>query len=111
MKKILFCFQQVGGVNALLPLIEQLQEKSNAKTSLFSNVSPTGYQYWITAGAGKYGFGLSYVIKLTEARVELYVAGQDAEQNKQRFEKLRLKSNEIEEIFGEPLVVLDGFCD
>lgn len=26
MKKILFCFQQVGGVNALLPLIEQLQD-------------------------------------------------------------------------------------
>jgi hypothetical protein len=82
---------------------EQLLEKSNKKTSLFANVSPTGYQHWINAGAGKFGLGLSYVVKLNQSRVELFIAGLEAEQNKARFDTLKEKGNEIEAAFGEPL--------
>lgn len=83
---------------------EQLLEKSNEKSTLFSNVSPGGAQNWVTAGAGKYGLGFNYVIKLNEARVELFISGTDAEQNKNRFEKLMESSKEIEKAFEEPLV-------
>jgi hypothetical protein len=82
---------------------EQLIEKSNKKTPLFTNVSPTGYQHWISAGVGKFGLGLNYVVKLNESRVELFIAGPDAEQNKKRFEALKAKREEIEATFGDAL--------
>jgi uncharacterized protein DUF4268 len=82
---------------------EKLLEKSNQKTSLFSNISPTGYQSWLTAGAGKSGLGWVYCTTTNICRVELFISGTNSELIKQRFKALKEKSNEIEKDFSEPL--------
>lgn len=82
---------------------QQLLEKSNVATSIFANVSATSYQNWLNAGAGKYGLSWVYVIKLHEARVELFLSGSDPHLIRQRFEILKAKSDDIGTAFGEPL--------
>ncbi len=81
---------------------DQLLKLCNQKTNLFSNVSPVGYQSWITAGAGKAGLGWSFVASKKNARVELFICG-DAGINKKRFDKLALHKKQIEKSFGESL--------
>ena len=80
----------------------QLLEKSNAKTALFSNVSPSK-ECSIGAGAGKSGLSFKYVILKNSARIELYIDTGDRDRNKQIYDQLYGKRQEIESDFGEKL--------
>ena len=81
-----------------------LLERAKEKTRLHSNITP-GKDSWISTGAGKYGFGYSYVIRQHDAQVELYIdRGKDTEaENKAIFDTLLESRDEIENVFGEPL--------
>ncbi len=81
----------------------QLLEYSNSKTSLFINVSPVGYQNWITTGAGKSGLSWVYSIWLNKSNVHLYFGSHEAQKNKERFHKLLTHKSEIENEFGNIL--------
>ncbi len=82
---------------------EQLLYKCSQKTSIFENVSPVGYQNWVSAGAGKAGVVWQLVAWDTVARAELYLMEPDPEIHRGRFEALRMHKEEIERSFGEPL--------
>jgi len=83
---------------------KQLLERCRQKTNLFSNISPVGYQNWVNAGAGKSGLMWSLVIMDKAARVELFLCAPAAEINQKRFEAMLTHKDEIEKIFGEPLL-------
>lgn len=83
---------------------EQLLERCRQKTSLFSNVSPVGYQNWVTAGAGKSGLMWTLCAMEKVARVELFFCAPTAEVNQKRFEALLARKDEIEKKFGESLL-------
>lgn len=84
---------------------QQLLDRAKAKTKLHAAVSATSGG-WIMTGAGKAGFGFSYVIRRHESGVELYIdRGKDAvERNKEMFDLLARSRTEIESAFGGPLV-------
>ena len=81
---------------------EQLLEKSNAKTELFSNGSPSK-ECSIRTGAGKSGLSYRYTILKNSARIELYIDTGDTDKNNQIFDQLYSKREEIESDFGEEL--------
>jgi hypothetical protein len=85
-----------------LEFFRQLLELSNAKTALFKNVSPAGYQGWLNAGAGKSGLAWSFVVRRNDGRAELFLCS-DAQTNLKRFNNLLSKKEEIETAFDEPL--------
>lgn len=58
---------------------------------------------WISAGAGKSGLAYSYVVTMNEVRVELNIDRGDKEVNRQIFNALLSKKDEIESQFGESL--------
>jgi hypothetical protein len=84
---------------------EQFLFKCNQKTNLFSNISPNGYQHWISAGAGTSGlqWGIGYYSK-KPALVEIYFCSDSSESNRNRIEYLASKKLEIEKNFGEILI-------
>jgi hypothetical protein len=82
---------------------EQLLERCKSKTSLFSNVSPVGYQGWLNTGAGKAGLMWSLVAMNKSARAELFFCAPTQETNKKRFEVMLEHKEDIEKRFGEPL--------
>lgn len=83
---------------------EQLLERCKARTNLFGNVSPVGYQNWVNAGGGK--SGLMWTLCATEkvARVELFFCAPSAEVNQRRYDALLARRDEIEKGFGESLL-------
>lgn len=81
---------------------EQLLEKSNAESSLFSTISPK-QQGWIGKGAGIGGVAYTYVIRNDWARVELYIDTGSRERNKEIFDALHAQKDEIETEFGEEI--------
>jgi hypothetical protein len=81
----------------------QLLEKSNKKTTLFSNVSPSK-NGWIHARAGISGVKYSYIILMDKARVQLSIESGDADKNKRVFDSLYESKQQIENDFGEQLV-------
>jgi len=82
----------------------QLLAKSKERTKLHANISP-GKENWIGTGAGKSGLSYNYVITMNWGAAELYIdKGKDAEEiNKQIFDALHAKKDEIESEFGESL--------
>lgn len=80
----------------------ELLEKAKEKTKLHAKISP-GKEYWISAGAGKSGLGFSYVVRMDDAQVELYIDRGEAEWNKMVFNTFLQHRVEIEELFGGPL--------
>lgn len=80
----------------------ELLEKAKTKTKLHAKVSP-GIGNWVSAGAGKSGLGFSYVVRMDDAQVELYIDRGEAEWNKMVFNTFLQHKSEIEQIFGEPL--------
>jgi len=80
----------------------ELLEKAKTKTKLHAKVSP-GIENWVSAGAGKSGLGFSYVVRMNDAQVELYIDRGEAEWNKMVFNTFLQHKSEIEQIFGEPL--------
>ena len=83
---------------------EQLLTACNQKISLFSNISPNGYQNWILAGTGK--SGTSWCIESWNkfSRVSYGFNSPSAELNKNRFKSVNSHKEEIEKSFGEPLI-------
>lgn len=82
---------------------EQLLSIANQKTTLFSNISPNGYQSWISASAGKSGFAWLLQSLRNISKVDLWLSSPSADINKERFDRLYLNKDKIEEIFGEEL--------
>lgn len=76
---------------------ERLLERSQGKTSLFSNVKPVASS-WISTGIGLSGLSLNYTITNNVGGVELYIdKGNDGkETNKARFDYLYERKDEIE---------------
>lgn len=87
----------------VLEFFQQLLERSNRLTQLFTNVSPTANGSWISAGGGKQGLAFTYVVGRRKARVEFVFWGTDPQLNKRRFELLKTKKDTIEASFGGPL--------
>jgi len=81
---------------------EQLLERSKNITQLFSNISP-GTQNWISTGGGRSGFGFAYVVLMKSTQVELYIDTGKLEENKNYFDKLVTRKDQIEEKFGNSL--------
>lgn len=81
---------------------EQLLEKAKAKTDLHAEIKP-GKENWISAGAGKTGLGFSYVVRMDDAQVELYIDRGEGEWNKRVFNALLQHKSEIEDLFGDGL--------
>jgi hypothetical protein len=82
---------------------QQLLERCRPRSTLFSNVSPVGYQNWVNAGAGKSGLMWTFCAMGREARVELFFCASDAEVNRKRYDAFLARKDEIEKAFGEPL--------
>lgn len=77
----------------------QLIERSQQKTSLFQNISPsTTSNNMIRAGAGKAGVHFAYLIQAHTADVELRINN-----NEELFNTLLEKQGEIQQAFGQPL--------
>jgi hypothetical protein len=83
--------------------------KSNAKTTLFANVSPNKGST-LLAGAGVDGLHYDYVILENEARIQLTIESGDSAKNKSIFDNLHSKRDQIEHDFEDQLVWnrLDG---
>lgn len=82
----------------------QLLERAQARTRLFSTISP-GNHGWISTGSGMRGLPYNYVIWEHEAGVELYIdrgKERDAE-NKAIFDALQGSRTDIEKEFGGEL--------
>jgi hypothetical protein len=83
---------------------EQLLEGARKKTSLHSGVSP-GIDNWLGTGAGKSAMRWTYVIRMDDTQVELYIDRGDSseEWNKSVFDKLHAHREDVEQAFGGPL--------
>jgi hypothetical protein len=81
---------------------KQLLEHARGKTPLHARISPSTGN-WISAGTGKGGLVYSYVIRMDDAQVELYIDRGDAEENKRIFEALHANKQAIESAFGSSL--------
>lgn len=82
---------------------EQLLAKVNEVSHVFNNVSPVGYQSWVSAGAGKSGLMWTLVAMKKISRVEFFLCHSDYDVNKSRFNLLYEHKKDIEQNFGESL--------
>ncbi|MEW6180949.1 MAG: DUF4268 domain-containing protein [Chloroflexota bacterium] len=76
---------------------EQLLEKAKAKTNLHTKIKP-GKENWISAGAGKSGLSFAYVVRMDNAKVELYIDRGEGEWNKRVFKMGYCSNNEKSKI-------------
>jgi hypothetical protein len=80
----------------------QLLERAKERTSLHARISPAK-DSWVSAGAGKSGLAFAYVVRMNDARVELYIDTAEADVNKSIFDQLHADRDRIEETFGTAL--------
>lgn len=80
----------------------ELLAKAKDKTMLHARVTPT-IENWLNAGAGKSGLTYSYLIRMGDAEVELYIDRGEAEENKRIFDMLYAHKVEIEAAFEDGL--------
>jgi CBS domain-containing protein len=80
----------------------QLLEKAKEKTSIHANISPSR-EHWASASSGLRGVSYNYVIRMQDAKIELYVDRGDQYENKRIFAELFEKRAEIEARFGDAL--------
>lgn len=81
----------------LLPLLKE-------KEPSITTASSVGYGNWFAFGAGRGGFSYSFCFTLdSKFRVELYIDTGDLARNKEVFDHLQQKREEIEGAFGTPL--------
>lgn len=82
----------------------QLLNYEKQKTKLHANISPTQHN-WLGTSAGKQGLGFNYSIRKHGASVELYIdrGKEKGEENKNIYNQLYRKKEEIEKMFGEKL--------
>jgi len=83
---------------------DQLLYVANQKTNLFSNISPNGYQSWISASAGRSGMNWLMSSMKKNSKIVFFLNSPTLEINKERYEKLTLHKDKIEEAFGEKLI-------
>jgi hypothetical protein len=76
---------------------------SNKKNSLFSNISPSK-ENWLGIGIGMFGFALNVVVLRNNARVEIYLNTGSKDVNKEYFDFLHNRKEQIEKEFGDDLV-------
>lgn len=83
----------------------QLIEQFKLKHNLFGAISPSK-DNWIAAGAGKRGIGYTFWITKNGLRIELRIdRGKDSEmENLKIFKELLAHKDEIERVFGYPLI-------
>jgi len=83
---------------------EQHLSRAKQRTQLHAGISPS-MDHWVKAGAGRSGLGYSYLIRKTDAQVELYIdRGEGCEsENKATFDALIAHREQIEVAFGESL--------
>lgn len=81
---------------------EQLLDRAKERTSLHARISP-GKEHWIGAGAGRSGLAFTYVIRMNDAQVELYIDQGETGANKRIFDRLFASKEQIKAAFGEPL--------
>ena len=79
-----------------------LLEKVNQKSNLFQNISPS-QNSWIGTGSGARDARYNFVVSKQYARVEIYIDRGDKDENKQVFDYLFDKKEEIENKFGNNL--------
>lgn len=82
---------------------KQLLKAMGSKTDMFQNISP-GESNWLGTGAGLSGVLFYCVISRSDARVELYLAKKQKEENKHIFHALEKQKAALESAFGETLV-------
>lgn len=75
---------------------------AKARGTRHANIS-AGSHNWLGARSGVRGFGFNYVIVQDYALVELYIDRTDAVENKQVFDRLHARKDEIERAFGGSL--------
>ena len=86
---------------------ESLLERTNEKTSLFSQRSPTTETH-LNAGSGKAGIFYRYVVRQNDASVGLRIRMKSAEASRRIFDALHQRKQEIEQKFGDHLDWLSG---
>ena len=75
---------------------------AKARGTRHANIS-AGSHNWLGARSGVRGFGFNYVIVQDYALVELYIDRSNAVENKQVFDRLHARKDEIERAFGGSL--------
>jgi len=80
----------------------QLLEKAKNKTALHERISPSK-ENWVGAGAGKSGLEYTYVIRMEDAQVELYIDNGDEDLNNKIFDQFFSQKEKIEADFGGQL--------
>ncbi|MDN5215111.1 DUF4268 domain-containing protein [Fulvivirgaceae bacterium BMA12] len=71
-------------------------------SQLYQNVNASK-DHWLSAGAGMSGVVYNTLITKSYVRIELTISGRSQEENKEIFDLLLAKKNQIEEHFGKPL--------
>ena len=85
---------------------EQVLEAFNQSScNLFNNISP-GKDHWLAAGSGLSGMTFNLIFGKSEVRVEFSMQRPQAEANTFVFSRLEAQKQEIESIFGEPVIWL-----
>lgn len=80
----------------------QLLARAKEKSSLHAGVSPST-DNWVSTSAGRSGLSYNYVVRFHDARVEFYIDGSTAAENKRIFDALHVEKHSIEQAFGGPL--------
>jgi hypothetical protein len=94
--------KDVTRIELLLEFWKDLLDKVKPVLPGFSRVAPSKHQ-WISMGSGKRGFGYSFVIRMQNAQIELYIDQGNAKKNKQSFDTLYSRKEQIEHEFGKAL--------
>ncbi|KRW80864.1 DUF4268 domain-containing protein [Marinobacter sp. P4B1] len=84
---------------------QTLEAFSQSSCDLYNNISP-GKDHWLAAGSGLSGMTFNLIFGKSEVRVEFSMARTQAEANKFVFDRLEAQKQEIERIFGAPLIWL-----
>ncbi len=79
--------------------LEELRSRNIAR---YANISPSK-DHWLSSATGVSGCGFNLIFLKSEARVELYLARAEADENKWIYDRLERKRQEIEERFGAQL--------
>jgi hypothetical protein len=83
---------------------EQLLNRAKEKgITVHANRSPSK-NHWLGAGAGRAGLSFVYLIWEDEAAAELFIDTGDKANNKRIFESLESKKQQVEKLFGAPLL-------
>ncbi|MCC6300052.1 MAG: DUF4268 domain-containing protein [Anaerolineales bacterium] len=78
-------------------------ERIKTEFPIYKNISPSK-ENWIGTTLGKSGLNYNFVIRMEDARAELYIDLGNSEANKNIYDKLYAKKEYIERAYGDKLV-------